>query len=158
MPPPDHTYDGPIVEVDAGLRRDPIPHRVPQIGDQVSKEGYVWKFRIDEPLFCPENVKREYHQGVLIDNYHLERKTFFVVTIREKLDTGKNSWEFRLTHKDRSGEKLAVTMSIIASIKDAFFHGKKVKITGELSEERIYMPPGVSDPYRRILSVEILSD
>ncbi len=122
------------------------------IGDMVTKEGYVWKFRIDEPDF-PLLSYSEWAASVL------DRRTYFIVTIREKSESEEKAEEFRLLWQNQSGEELAASMALIATLKDAFLHKKRVKVHGRISEEIIGGPApfmeAPSDPFRALKSVEI---
>ena len=120
------------------------------MGDQVVNEGYVSRFRVDDFPFRPSHV-------VDIAMSQVEYKTFLLVTISIRPDAEQSPREFRLIHDDRSGEKLATAMALVATVKDAFIHNKKVRVYGEVTEHTT--PPMAGSQvvhYRKLQSVEVI--
>lgn len=60
-----------------------VPIKIPEVGDLIVKEGYVWKYRVDEPDVFPVGTTD-------LHTLSFEKKTFFMVTI-SSISTGKRA-------------------------------------------------------------------
>ena len=120
------------------------------IDEEIDETGYIWKYEID----VPEWVKGGSNNPAQLQ---LQRKTFLRVVLSEVKDNLEKPTVFRLLHDySRKGEKLAVTMAVVATIKEALIHRKKVQIYGTVREEETEGLLDIkSDPFLEIRSVTI---
>jgi len=112
---------------------DSLDIEIPVAGDQVTREGYIWKYNIKVCAGMSGIIpvgKTMSGQAERI----IEQATYFTVEISKNKDTCSSPVTFRISGKDRLGEKLAMTMGVIATVKDAFIHKKKVKVQGKVNE------------------------
>lgn len=102
---------------------DPIIPPTPQLDMKpFTKEGYVWQYS----LFLIDPTKNKVYFRVTISSSadQLEdAKTFVLIRnmTSESVDQDANQKPWAITHS-------AVSMAIIATLKDALISGKKVKI------------------------------
>jgi hypothetical protein len=139
-----------VVEEDVNL---PIPIPIPtepQVGDDVIKEGYIWWYRVKDSVFVTPNSSTSFVE------LHLDMNTSFVVNISERNDSEVNPLQFRILYKDLSGEQLAFSMTKVAVLKDAFAHGSKVRVYGQVTEYEItYMFPQTTN-YNTLRAVDVI--
>jgi hypothetical protein len=127
----------------------------PMPGDIVEKEGYVWTYRL--------HLERN-PAGGPVEN-RLNAKTYFKVIISSDPEKQVNPKEFLLVRDiisenvDYSGSiPFAITwapvsMAIIASLKDAFIHKKKVKVIGQYFSDTY----GWSGPFIEITTIDMMN-
>lgn len=137
-----------------------IPYEPPEIGDPVETEGYIDFLRIDEKGYSA-GLDSHYTDATSWANYWLELKTYCVVGISRDIDKSTNIKEYRGLYTDSKGEELAVSMAVIATLKDAFLNRSRVRLNGIRSELEVQLGiPGAaiftSDQYYNIKSVTLL--
>ncbi len=117
------------------IPREFIPtYESPEIGDPVETEGYIDFLRIDEKGYSAGLDTTSGFDPTIWANYWLEFKTYCVVGISRDIDESTNIKEYRVLYTDPKGEELAVSMAVIATLKDAFLKRSRVRLNGIRSE------------------------
>jgi len=124
------------------------------VGDKIEKEGFVDLLRVNELGYSPEVPQDEFAYG----NRILELRTYCLVRISSKVDASHAVEEFRILYADHKGEQLATSMAVLAALKDAFVHRKKVRVHGEVSQLEIHVMVRVfkSAIYYALQSVDLI--
>lgn len=117
------------------------PYDLPSPGDRIDREGYIELFRIDEQNYSPTVQEGPNQQA----NETLEKNTYCLVRLSRSSERSDSVKEFRIlyhgtTQVPHVGEKLAISMGVVATLKDAFINKCRVALHGELSmlEVRVY--------------------
>lgn len=142
----------------------PPPYPFPEIGDTIEHEGYIDFLRIDEKGYTAGHAfNPATAEGIeTLGDYHLELETYCVIGLSEEVDKSTRVKEYRVLYSDPKGEELAVSMAVIAALKDAFINRSKVKLHGILSEFEIirfiYVQPQsyTSEKYNELNSITLL--
>jgi hypothetical protein len=117
------------------------PWLQPEVGDWVEKVGYVDLLRINEAWYLPEV------EGDDADAYAtriLEGRTYCIVQISSKVSASEDVWAFRILYSapELKGEKLAISMSVVAALREAMINRTKVAVRGELNQLEVVFPKG----------------
>lgn len=123
------------------------------IGDRIEKEGFVDLLRVNELGYCPDVPQDEF----AFANRILEKRTYCLVRISSKVDASQAIEEFRILYGELKGEALATSMAVLAALKDALIHRKKIRVRGEVCQlEIVMMRPFRSAIYNALQSVDLI--
>ena len=117
------------------------PWLQPAVGDRVEKIGYVDLLRINKSGYLPEV---EGNDADAYANRDLERHTYCIVQISSKVSASEDVLEFRILYSspELKGEKLAISMGVVAALREALVHRTKVIVRGELNQLEVIFPKG----------------
>lgn len=117
------------------------PWLQPEAGDRVEKVGYVDLLRINEPGYVAE-VEGDDADAFATRN--LEARTYCIVQISSKVSASDDVWEFRILNSspELKGERLGISMSVVAALREAMINRTKVVVRGELNQFEIIFPKG----------------
>lgn len=121
-----------------------VPYDLPEEGDPVETEGYIDFLRIDEKGYAA-GLRLGENMALLLDptfrtQLYLEDQTYCLVGISQDKDKSTNVIEFRVMYDDLKGEYLAVSMAVIAALKDAFLERSRVRLHGIVSADDVSVP------------------